>query len=237
MRSTGGAEPVYGRRPVREALRGRREVLRVWCSARARESLDWLPDTASVQSTDRLTALAGSDDHQGVVAEAAPYPYADAASLTAGEHPLVVALDEVTDPHNLGAVARVAEGAGAGGLLITRRRSAAVTAAVCRASAGAVEHLPVARVENLADHLLGIRRAGLWTYAADPTGADPYDGCDYRDGAVFVLGAEGRGLRRRVRESCDQAVAIPLAGSVASLNVSTAAAVLLFEAVRQRGRG
>ena len=237
MRSTGVHDLVYGRRPVHEALRGRREVVRVWCTARARQSLDWLPDAAVVQGAERLTALAGSDDHQGVVAEAAAYPYADPASVVAGERPLVVALDEVTDPHNLGAVARVAEGAGADGLVITRRRSVAVTPAVCRASAGAVEHLPVARVDNLAEFLLGIRRPGLWTYAADPAGAAPYTGCDYRDGAVFVLGAEGRGLRRRVRESCDQAVAIPLGGAVASLNVGTAAAVLLFEAVRQRGDG
>jgi 23S rRNA (guanosine2251-2'-O)-methyltransferase len=236
MRSTAGPELVYGRRAVREALRGRREVVGIWCSPRARGSLEWLPDSAAVEDPARLTARAGTVDHQGVVAEAAPYPYVDAGAMLAGERPLVVVLDEVTDPHNLGAVARVAEGAGADGLVITRRRSVAVTPAVCRASAGAVEHLAIARVENLADLLLGARRPGLWTYAADPDGAVPYDRCDYRDGAVLVLGAEGRGLRPRVRDSCDQGVAIPLAGVVGSLNVSTAAAVLLFEAVRQRGR-
>jgi 23S rRNA (guanosine2251-2'-O)-methyltransferase len=161
---------VYGRQAVREALRGRREVVRVWCSAAARRALDWLPEGARVTSAERLDALAQSPDHQGVVAEAGPYPYADPRALLAGDRPLVVALDEVTDPHNLGAVARVAECAGADGLLVTRRRSAAVTGAVCKASAGAVEHLPIARVENLADLLIAARRPGLWSYAATGEG-------------------------------------------------------------------
>ena len=230
------ADVVYGRRAVREALRGRREVGRVWCAPGAADGLDWLPAGVHVERPDRLTERAGSPDHQGVVAEVSDYPYVQAEELLAGERPLVVALDEVTDPHNLGAVARVAECAGADGLLITARRSARVTPAVCRVSAGAVEHLPIARVENLADLLLAARRPGLWTYAAAP-GAGPHDRSDYRDGAVFVLGAEGRGLRPRVRAACDVAVAIPMRGRVESLNVSTAAAVLLFEAVRQRGGG
>ena len=228
---------VYGRRPVFEALRGRREVGRVWCTARSRESLDWLPERASVEPPERLDVRAGSEEHQGVVAEVAPYPYAGAAEVLGGERPLVVALDEVTDPHNLGAVARVAECAGAGGLVMTRRRSAAVTAAVCRASAGAVEHLRIARVENLAEFLLDAKRPGLWSYAAAAGATTAYDAADYRDGAVFVLGAEGRGLRPRVRSSCDQEVAIPLGGRIESLNVGTAAAVLLFEARRQRSGG
>ena len=228
---------VYGRRPVFEALRGRREVGQVWCTARSRESLDWLPERVSVEPSERLGARAGSEEHQGVVAEVAPYPYAGAAEVLGGERPLVVALDEVTAPHNLGAVARVAECAGAGGLVMTRRRSAAVTAAVCRASAGAVEHLRIARVENLAEFLLDAKRPGLWSYAAAAGATTAYDAADYRDGAVFVLGAEGRGLRPRVRSSCDQEVAIPLGGRIESLNVGTAAAVLLFEAGRQRSGG
>ena len=226
---------VYGRRPVYEALRGRREVGKVWCTARSRESLDWLPERTAVEPADRLAARAGSEEHQGVVAEVAPYPYSGAAEVLAGERPLVVALDEVTDPHNLGAVARVAECAGAGGLVMTKRRSAAVTAAVCRASAGAVEHLRIARVENLAEFLLGAKRPGLWSYGAAAEAATAYDAADYGDGAIFVLGAEGRGLRPRVRSACDAKVAIPLGGRIGSLNVSTAAAVLLFEARRQRG--
>ena len=135
------AEVVYGTHPVREALRGRREVLRVYCSDRAARGRDWLPAGVEVVPAERLSELAGSEDHQGLVAEVAPYPYADRRCFWSRVGALLVALDEVTDPHNLGAVARVCEGAGADGLLITRRRSAAVTAAVCRASAGAVEHL------------------------------------------------------------------------------------------------
>jgi 23S rRNA (guanosine2251-2'-O)-methyltransferase len=228
------AERVYGTHAVREALRGRREVLQVWCTARAGESSPWLPDEARVERSERLEQLAGSPDHQGVVAEVAPYPYADPGELLAREGGLLVALDEVTDPHNLGAVARVAEGAGADGLLVTRRRSAAVTPAVARASAGAVEHLAIARVENLADTLIRAKRPGLWSYGAAGDAQQAYDSQDYRDGTVFVLGAEGRGLRPRVLASCDAAVSIPMAGRVESLNVSTAAAVLLFEAARQR---
>ncbi len=232
------AEVVYGTHPVREALRGRRQVLAVHCTRRAAEHLDWLPAGAIAERPERLAQLAGSEDHQGVVAEVEPYPYADPDELLGRERPLLAALDEVTDPHNLGAVARVCEAAGADGLLITRRRSAAVTAAVARASAGAVEHLPIARVENLAQTLLAARRPGLWTYAADASGEeDAYDRHDYRDGTAFVLGAEGRGLRPRVRASCDAVAAIPMRGHVESLNVSTAAAVLLFEAVRQRRGG
>jgi 23S rRNA (guanosine2251-2'-O)-methyltransferase len=228
-------EVVYGTHPVREALRGRREVLAVHATRRAAEQLDWLPRATVVEPPERLAELAGSPDHQGVVAEVGPYPYADPAELVGRDRALLAALDEVTDPHNLGAIARVCEAAGADGLLITRRRSAGVTAAVARASAGAVEHLPIARVENLADTLLAARRPGLWTYAADLAGDDEaYDRHDYRDGTIFVLGAEGRGLRPRVRRSCDAVASIPMRGRVESLNVSTAAAVLVFEAVRQR---
>jgi 23S rRNA (guanosine2251-2'-O)-methyltransferase len=230
------SDVVYGTHPVREALRGRREVLRVYRSERSRPP-DWLPADAMVVPPRRLDELAGSDDHQGLVAEVAPYSYADPGELLGRDRALLVALDEVTDPHNLGAVARVCEGAGADGLLITRRRSAAVTSAVARASAGAVEHLPIARVENLADALIGARRPGLWSYAAAPGGDPPYDRHDYRDGTVFVLGAEGRGLRPRVQSVCDAVATIPMRGTVESLNVGTAAAVLLFEAVRQRRDG
>jgi 23S rRNA (guanosine2251-2'-O)-methyltransferase len=228
------ADVIWGRQAVREALRGRREVLGVWCTARAGETLEWLPGEARVEEPERLSARAGSDEHQGVVAEVAPYPYADPEALLGRDRALLVALDEVTDPHNLGAIARVSECAGADGLLITGRRSASVTGAVSRASAGAVEHLPIARVRNLAEALLAARRPGLWSYAAAAEADQRYDLADYRDGTVFVLGAEGRGLRPRVGDACDVRVAIPMRGRVESLNVSTAAAVLLFEAVRQR---
>lgn len=220
-RGPGEAEIVYGRRPVAEAERGRRRVRRLW--------------TADDVEPAELTRLAGSPDHQGVVAEVDPYPYADPGSLLESPAALVVALDQVQDPRNLGAACRAAEAAGAAGVVIPRRRAAAVTAATCKASAGAVEHLAVARVPNLADWLLGTaREAGAWVYGADARAGVRHSDADLTGKVVLVLGGEERGLRRRVAEACDGLVAIPLSGRVASLNVATAAAVLVFEAARQR---
>jgi 23S rRNA (guanosine2251-2'-O)-methyltransferase len=205
---------------VAEAKRGRRRVRRVW--------------TAPEVPASELARLAGSPDHQGVVAEVDPYPYADPSSLLDRPDALVVALDQVQDPRNLGAVCRSAEAAGAAGLVIPSRRSAAVTAAACKASAGAVEHLPVARVTNLANWLTGAKDSGAWVYGAEVSGAAPYAQADLSGKVVLVLGGEQRGLRRRVSETCDLLISIPVRGRIGSLNVSAAAAVLLFEAARQR---
>jgi 23S rRNA (guanosine2251-2'-O)-methyltransferase len=213
-------ELIYGRRPVAEAERGRRRVHRVWRA----------PETAA----EELTRLAGSPDHQGVVAEVDPYPYADPTALLADRSALLVALDQVQDPRNLGAVCRTAEVAGAAGVVIPQRRAAAVTAVASKASAGAVEHLAVARVRNLADWLGEARDAGFWTWGADSGAPTAYTEADLNGGIVLVLGGEGKGLRPRVAASCDGLVAIPQRGRIASLNVSAAAAVLLFEALRQR---
>jgi 23S rRNA (guanosine2251-2'-O)-methyltransferase len=215
-----GSEIVYGRRPVAEAKRGRRRVRRVWTSADL--------------SASELTRLAGSPDHQGVVAEVDPYPYAAPDGLLSEPQALVLALDQVQDPRNLGAVCRSAEAAGAAGVVIPERRAAAVTAVACKAAAGAVEHLPVARVRNLADWLGRAKELGAWVYGAEARSASPYDRADLTGKLVLVLGSEGKGLRRRVAECCDLLLAIPVRGRVGSLNVSAAAAVLLFEAARQR---
>ncbi|MFL5871739.1 MAG: 23S rRNA (guanosine(2251)-2'-O)-methyltransferase RlmB [Solirubrobacterales bacterium] len=211
---------IYGRRPVEEARRGRRRVRQVW--------------TAADTGADELTRLAGSPDHQGVVAEVDPYPYADARDLLATGDALIVAIDQVQDPHNLGAVCRSAEAAGAAGVVIPDRRSASVTAVACKSSAGAVEHLAVARVRNLADWLADAKRSGGWIHGAESGAPTAYTDADLTGFAVIVLGSEGRGLRPRVAEACDVLVSIPVAGRVGSLNVSAAAAVILFEAVRQR---
>ena len=224
---------VYGRNAVREALRGRRRVKRIWAtSGAAREG--FAGARAEVVSAEEITALCGSDAHQGVCAEAEPYPYAGAAELLALPDPLIVVLDEVTDPQNLGAVVRTAECAGAAGVVIPERRSAEVTAAVAKASAGAVEHLPVARVRNLADFLAEAKAAGLWTYGASADARTSYDAPDYSGGVVLVLGAEGRGLRPRVAAACDELIALPLRGRIDSLNVSAAAAVLMYEILQKR---
>jgi 23S rRNA (guanosine2251-2'-O)-methyltransferase len=213
-------ERIYGRRPVAEAERGRRRVHRIWRA----------PETPA----EELERLCGSPEHQGVVAEVDPYPYADPTRLLDAEDALVVALDQVQDPHNLGAVCRAAEVAGAAGVVIPERRAASVTAAACKASAGAVEHLPVARIRNLADWLAEAKERGAWAYGASAEAERRYTDVDWSGRAVLVLGSEGSGLRRRVAESCDELVSIPLAGKVGSLNASVAAAVILFEARRQR---
>ena len=212
---------VYGRNPVREARRGPRAVRRVW--------------TAEEVGPAELERLCGSPDHQGVCAEVEDYRYADADSLLDAADALVVCLDQVQDPHNLGAVCRVAEVAGAAGVVMPERRSAEVTAAVCKSSAGAVEHLRVARVRNLADWLAQAKEAGAWIYGADAAG-EPYARPDYGGRVVLVLGGEGRGLRPRVAAACDALVALPVRGRVESLNIATAAAALVYGILQSRER-
>ena len=227
---------VYGRNAVREAVRGPRAVARVWATAHAADEA-WLRDAGvpvSVEDGEALARRSGSHEHQGVCAEAAAYEYADADALLAAEAPLIVALDEVQDPQNLGAICRTAECAGAAGVVLPRRRAADVTPAVCNASAGAVEHLPVARVRNLADFLADAKQAGCWVYGAQAGADTAYDAPDYSGGVVCVLGAEGRGLRPRVAAACDALVRLPLRGRIESLNVGAAAAVLLYEILQRR---
>ena len=225
---------VYGRNAVREAVRGPRRVHRVWVTASAAAEATW-PGVKVVRAdADELTERAGSESHQGICAEVDAYRYADAAELLAAPTPLIVALDEVTDPQNLGAICRTAECAGATGVVLPERRSAEVTGAVCKASAGAVEHLPIARVRNLADFLAEAKEAGAWCYGAAAGAPAAYDEVDWSGGVVVVLGAEGRGLRPRVAASCDALVALPMRGRIDSLNVSATAAILLYEILQQR---
>jgi 23S rRNA (guanosine2251-2'-O)-methyltransferase len=225
---------LYGRNAVREGLRGPREVADVWATGRAARE-PWL-EGVSVRVMDgaEIERRCGSEGHQGICAEAAPYRYADEAQLLAAPDALIVALDEVTDPQNLGAICRTAEAAGATGVVIPERRSAEVTPAVCKASAGAVEHLPVARVRNLADFLADAKAAGSWVYGAAAGARIRYDQPEYTGKVVLVLGAEGRGLRPRVAAACDDLVGLPLQGRIESLNVSATAAVVLYEMLQQR---
>ncbi|MGN6664848.1 MAG: 23S rRNA (guanosine(2251)-2'-O)-methyltransferase RlmB [Solirubrobacterales bacterium] len=212
---------IYGRRPVAEAERGRRRVHRVWRA----------PETPA----EELEKLCGSPDHQGVVAEADPYPYGDPMALLRREGALLVALDQVQDPRNLGAVCRSAEFAGAAGVVIPERRAAAITPATCKASAGAVEHIEVAHVRNLADWLGEAKEAGFWIWGADADAPQAPWQVDLTGPTVIVLGGEGKGLRPRVASACDGLIALPQRGKVESLNVSAAGTALLFEALRQRG--
>ena len=231
-------ELVYGRRPVREALRGPREVLELWAGENALKSEAWLREVEKPRVQTKLerdlSEAAGTRDHQGVVAWCEPFRYADAFELAAGEAPLLACLDQVSDPRNLGAVVRSAEGAGATGVVVPAHGSARVTAAVCRASAGAVEHVPVAVVTNLARYLAEIKGPDLWVAGAAGETGTPMWQADLSGGIAFVFGAEGKGLRPLVRRTCDLEVSIPQLGRVESLNVSVAAALLLYEARRQR---
>jgi 23S rRNA (guanosine2251-2'-O)-methyltransferase len=231
-------EQVYGRRPVREALRGQRGVLELWATERAVAAEPWLRENGKrvqVKQERELTEAAQTRDHQGVLAWVEPYRYADPYELAAVERPLLIALDQVTDPHNLGAVIRTAEGAGATGVIVPAHGSAQVTPAVARASAGAVEHLPVGVVTNLARFLGDVKSGELWVVGAAGDAPRSMWQADLAGGLALVFGAEGKGLRPLVRRTCDELVSIPLEGSVESLNVSVAAAVLMYEAKRQRG--
>ena len=227
-------EVVYGRNPVRELLAaGRRRVHEVWALPDlAREP--W-PAGLKVRGASRaeLGRAAGSSDHQGVVAFCDPYPYVEPRDLLAAPGP-VVCLDGAQDPRNLGAVARVCDAGGAAGIAITRRGSPGVTSVVCKASAGAVEHLPVARVENLASFLHDAKGPDRWVVGADAAADRDYRDVDWDESTIVVLGSEGTGLRPRVKAACDVLVRIPMRGRVASLNLAVAAAILLYEATRGR---
>jgi 23S rRNA (guanosine2251-2'-O)-methyltransferase len=237
---------LYGRNPVFEALRGRRKhaVKEVWVTAGAARE-PWLGRAnPRIVTGEEIERRCGSSAHQGICADAGAYPYDSAARLLSTERPLIVALDQIQDPQNLGSICRTAECAGVAGVVIPERRAAEVTPAVCKASAGAVEHLPVARVRNMADFLADARKAECWCYGASggeqADGRRPvaYDRPDYAgSGVVLVLGSEGDGLRPRVAKACDELIALPLFGRIESLNVSAAAAAILYEILQSRKAG
>ena len=183
-----------------------------------------------------LDRMAGSSAHQGVVALGAAHRYASLDEIPSGAK-LVVVLDGVEDPHNLGAVIRTAHAAGAAALVIPERRAVGITEVVAKAAAGALEYLPVVRVSNLNRALETLKERGFWIYGFDERGQSIYDETDFASPAVFVLGGEGQGLHHQVREHCDLILRIPLEGRIASLNVSVAAGVVLFEWKRRQKHG
>ena len=188
----------------------------------------------------KLDAMSETHSHQGVIAVAAAAEYASVedilrAAEERGEAPLLVICDEISDPHNLGAVIRTAECAGAHGVVIPKRRSAGLTAVVAKTSAGAVSYLPVARVPNIPSLLKDLQKRGLWIFGTAAGGTTALYDADLRSPAAIVIGSEGDGMGRLVREGCDFLVSIPMKGRISSLNASAAAAILLYEALRQRG--
>jgi 23S rRNA (guanosine2251-2'-O)-methyltransferase len=242
-------EVLYGLHPVEEAVKAGRRRFDHVLVARERhderlERLVALCRQAGVrvqqESRDELTKLAQAPTHQGVVALVHPQDsltiedlYAPAPA-TPGAHRLLLALDGVEDPQNLGALLRVADGAGVDGVILTERRSAPLSPVAIKASAGAAEHLRIARVVNMVRSLEELKRHNLWVIGLDERGTADYDQFDLTGDCVLVLGREGEGLHDLVRRSCDHLLRIPMAGGVSSLNVSTAGAVVLYEAFRQR---
>ena len=218
------------------SYRGSREALETWVTERAAAQIPWLDagPKPHVKPERALSEAAGTRDHQGVVSWCEPYRYADAYELAAGESPLLVCLDQVTDPHNLGAVVRSADGAGATAVVVPAHGAVRVTPAVCRALRGRGRARPGRRRPEPRPLPRDVKGTSLWAYAADAEGSLSMWDADLAGGVALVLGAEGKGVRPLVRRTCDATVAIPLAGKVGSLNVSVAAAVLLFEARRQR---
>lgn len=240
-------EYLAGKHPVLEALKAGRSLNKIWLSNQAQRHLvqPILEEAKArgvvVQQVDKrkLDQLVPDMQHQGVVAQAAAVSYADVDDLLAraaewGEAPLIVLLDEVEDPHNLGSVLRTADCTGAHGVVVPKRRSAGLTAVVAKTSAGAVEYVPVARVANLVQTMDKLKEAGIWIAGADIGATTGFYETDLTGPLAVVIGSEGRGLSRLVRENCDFILSLPMFGRINSLNASVAAGVILYEAVRQR---
>lgn len=239
---------LEGRNALQEALRSGRTIDKVFIAdgdtdrGLQRLAAEAKDAGAVVVSVDRrkLDAMSFTHAHQGVIALAAAHAYftvddilEEAASR--GEAPLIVICDELSDPHNLGAIIRTAECAGAHGVIIPKRRSVGLTAVVGKASAGALEYLPVARVANLVSAIRELQKAGVWVFGTAADGDTALYQADLKGPAAIVIGNEGDGMSRLVAEACDFKVSIPMRGRISSLNASNAAAILLYEAVRQRG--
>ncbi len=236
---------LYGLHPVEEAIRSGNRRLESVLVARHRQDarLQSILDACHqagiqvrLEAKDQLTRLARTEAHQGVVAVVAERGYCSLQELAQprGRHLFLLALDGVEDPHNLGALLRTADGAGVDGVILPERRAASVNATVVKTSAGAAEHVRIARVTNLVRALEELKRQNIWCVGLDERGTQNYDTFDYRCNCVLVLGGEGGGLHDLARRTCDHLLRIPMAGQVSSLNVSVAGAIVMYEAARQR---
>ena len=238
---------IEGRNAVTEALRSGAAIDKIYLAkgetdrTLGRIAADAKKAGIVVVEADRrkLDAMSLTHSHQGIIAVAAVRAYATVEDILSiaearGERPLLVVCDEISDPHNLGAIIRTAECAGAHGVIIPKRRSAGLTAVVAKSSAGAVSYLPVAKVPNIPALLKDLKKRGIWVFGAAAEGTVPLYGADFKNASAIVIGSEGDGMTRLVRESCDFLVSIPMKGRISSLNASAAAAILLYEALRQR---
>lgn len=239
-------EYIAGKNPVIEALKSNREINKIWISEgsskgqmqqviqlakQSKVLIQYVPK----QKIDQMV----KENHQGVVALVAAYKYAEIDDLfdkakEKQEDPFFLILDELEDPHNLGSILRTADAAGVHGIIIPKRRAVGLTAAVAKASTGAIEHVPVARVTNLSRTIAELKERGLWIYGTDAKGSQDYRSMDGNMPLAIVIGSEGRGISRLIRESCDFLVHLPMIGHVTSLNASVAASLLIYEVYRKR---
>ncbi|MGC2661391.1 MAG: 23S rRNA (guanosine(2251)-2'-O)-methyltransferase RlmB [Bryobacteraceae bacterium] len=234
---------LLGIHPVREALRAQRPLDKVFVAKgvagpRIQEIIELCRDRSvplRFEPRETLDHAAKGVAHQGVIAFGAAHTYSDLDAISSDAR-LVVLLDGVEDPHNLGAIIRTAHAAGAEAVIVPERRAAPLTETVARASAGAIEYLPLVRVTNITQTLEKLKERGFWIYGLDERGTETYDGLDYSLPTAIVLGGEGKGLHQGVQKHCDVLVRIPMAGAVSSLNVSVAAGVVLFEWRRRASR-
>ncbi|NGQ97163.1 23S rRNA (guanosine(2251)-2'-O)-methyltransferase RlmB [Brevibacillus sp. SYP-B805] len=240
-------EWIVGKNPVIEALRSGRTINKIWIAEGANRNLlgpifSLAREQGVVISTanrKKLDQLSGTDNHQGVIASVAAYDYAEVDDLLArakekGQAPFLLILDELEDPHNLGSILRTADAVGAHGVIIPKRRSVNLTATVAKASAGAVEYVPVARVTNLVRTIEELKEQGVWIAGTDASARQDFREGDFTMPLALVIGSEGRGISRLVRESCDFLFRLPMVGHVTSLNASVAAALLMYEVFRAR---
>lgn len=239
-------EFIEGKNPVIEALRSGRDINKIWVNDRSKGSMRQILSLAKqngvyVQGVpkQKLDQLASSSNHQGVIASVAAHQYAQMDELfrraeEKSEDPFFILLDEIEDPHNLGAILRTADAAGVHGVIIPKRRSAALTSVVAKASAGAIEYVPVVRVTNLARTMEELKKRGIWFAGAAAEGTEDFRETDFRMPVGLVIGNEGKGISRLIRKKCDFLVRLPMAGKVSSLNASVAAALLMYEVYRKR---
>ncbi|WP_371376731.1 23S rRNA (guanosine(2251)-2'-O)-methyltransferase RlmB [Sporomusa aerivorans] len=242
------AEIIAGRNSVLEALKAGRSLNKILIAKGERQGSirDIIGQAREqglvIQEVDaaKLDQMAAGVRHQGVIAMAAPVAYVEiedilSAAYNKGEPPFLVLLDELADPHNVGAILRTADATGVHGVLIPKRRSCPLTQTVAKTSAGAIEHVPVARIGNISQTLKSLKKQGLWVVGADMDGDKNYYEADLSGPIVVVVGSEGQGMGRLTKEACDFVVRIPMKGKITSLNASVACSLLLYEALKQRG--
>jgi 23S rRNA (guanosine2251-2'-O)-methyltransferase len=240
-------EVIYGKNPVLEALRSGRELNKIWIAEGSKpQAVQAIYDEAKKRGIivthvprAKLDQTAETKNHQGVLAFAAAYSYVEYEELlgTAGKEgrpPFLLLLDGIEDPHNLGSILRTADSSGVDGVIIPKRRAAGLTQVVAKASAGAIEYVPVCRVTNLAQTIEDLKERGYWVFGTDASAHTDYRQADFTSPVVLVIGSEGKGISRLIREKCDMLLRLPMLGRVTSLNASVAASILMYEVVRQR---